>query len=160
MSDGQLDVIPDSVVVYGEAYRLESIDKVFTEQIKHTSLSSDIQGVVRLEKIRNVRLSVDEVHYLIDVDRYVEDSRVLPVKLINVPADKKLQVFPSTVKLLAKYSFPLTGREHENVELIVDYNDYLNSISGKCPVKLADHPQGLITYEVEPVAVNCVLEER
>ena len=160
MSDGQLEVIPDSVVIYGETYRLESIDKVFTEQIKHTSLSSDVQGVVRLEKIRNVRLSVDEVHYIIDVDRYVEDIRTLPVRLINVPADKRLQIFPSTVKLLAKYSFPLTGRDHENVELIVDYNDYINSISGKCPVKLAGHPQGLITYDVDPVAVNCVLEER
>ena len=159
MSDGQLQVIPDSVVIYGEAYRLESIDKVFTEQIRHSSLSSDVQGVVRLEKIRNVRLPIDEVHYIIDVDRYVEDVKVLPVKLVNAPSDKKVHIYPSTVRLMAKYSFPLTGRSFENLELIVDYNDYIGSLSGKCQVRLADQPQGMISYEVEPVAVNCVLED-
>lgn len=159
MSDGQLQVIPDSVLIYGEAYRLESIDKVFTEQIRHSSLSSDVQGVIRLEKIRNVRLSVDEVHYIIDVDRYVEDVKVLPVKLVNAPSDKKVHIYPSTVRLLAKYAFPLTGRSYENLELIVDYNDYVGSLSGKCPVRLADQPQGMISYEVEPVAVNCVVED-
>lgn len=160
MSDGELEVIPDSVTVYGEAHRLENIDKVFTEMVKHTSLSSDVQGVVRLEKIRGVRYSAEEVHYLIDVSRYVEVSRSVQVKVINVPADKVLQVFPSTVTVKAKFSFPLSGDGYENVEAVVDYNDYNSSISGKCNVKLSDTPSGLISYEVEPAAVNCVLEER
>lgn len=160
MSNGQLEVIPDSVTVYGEAYRLESIDKVFTEMVKYTSLSSDIQGVVRLEKIRGVRLSVDEVHYLLDVTRYVEISRSLPVKVINVPADKKLQVFPAAVTVLAKFAFPLSGAAHEEMEVVVDYEDFISSISGKCPVRLSGLPSGLISYEMNPVAVNCVLEER
>ena len=160
MSDGQLEVIPDSVTVYGEAFRLENVDKVFTEMIRHTSLSSDVQGLVKLEKIRNLRLSVDEVHYIIDVTRYVEESRTLPVRVINVPADKRLQVFPSSASVLAKFAFPSSGSELENMELVVDYDDYLTSISGKCPVKLAGTPAGLISYEVDPVAVNCLLEDR
>lgn len=160
MSDGELEVIPDSVTVYGEAHRLENIDKVFTEIIRHTSLSSDVQGVVRLEKIRNVRLSAEEVHYLIDVTRYVEVSRTVPVKVVNVPSDKKLQVFPSTVTVKSKFSFPLSGDGYENVEAVVDYEEYDNSISGKCTVRLSESPSGLISYEIDPVAVNCVLEER
>lgn len=160
MSDGELEVIPDSVTVYGEAHRLENIDKVFTEIIRHTSLSSDVQGVVRLEKIRNVRLSAEEVHYLIDVTRYVEVSRTAPVKVVNVPSDKKLQVFPSTVTVKSKFSFPLSGDGYENVEAVVDYEEYDNSISGKCTVRLSESPSGLISYEIDPVAVNCVLEER
>ena len=160
MSDGELEVIPDSVSVYGEAHRLENIDKVFTEIIRHTSLSSDVQGVVRLEKIRNVRLSAEEVHYLIDVTRYVEVSRTVPVKVVNVPSDKKLQVFPSTVTVKSKFSFPLSGDGYENVEAVVDYEEYDNSISGKCTVRLSESPSGLISYEIDPVAVNCVLEER
>ena len=160
MSDGELEVIPDSVTVYGEAHRLENIDKVFTEIIRHTSLSSDVQGVVRLEKIRNVRLSAEEVHYLIDVTRYVEVSRTVPVKVVNVPSDKKLQVFPSTVTVKSKFSFPLSGDGYENVEAVVDYEEYDKSISGKCTVRLSESPSGLISYEIDPVAVNCVLEER
>ena len=160
MSDGQLDVIPDSVTVYGEAFRLEGIDKVFTEMIKHTALSSDVQGVVRLEKMRDVRMSAEEVHYIIDVTRYVEQNLTLPVKVINVPSDKRMQVFPSSVTVLAKFAFPLSGNYSENLELVADYNEYITSLSGKCHVKLADAPAGLISYEVSPVAVSCVLEDR
>lgn len=160
MSDGELEVIPDSVTIYGDAYRLENIDKVFTEMIKHTSLSSDVQGVVRLENIRNVRISSDEVHYIIDVTRFVEQRSTLPVEVVNVPSDKVLQVYPSYASVCAYFSFPLSGNAHENMQLVVDYNDYVTSISGKCPVRLAGSPAGLISYTVEPVAVNCVLEDR
>ncbi len=160
MGDGDLKVVPDSVTVYGESYRLESIDRVLTDHIKYTSLSSDIQGMVDLEGIRNVRMSVDEVHYLLDVTRYVEISRTLPINVINLPMDKKLQTLPSLAKVSAKLTFPLVDGEYGNLELVVDYNDYVNSLSGKCPVKLISASSGVISYEVDPVAVSCVLEDR
>ncbi len=160
MSEGQLKVVPDSVTLYGESHRLESIDKVFTNHIKYTSLSSDIQGVVNLESIRNVRMSADKVHYILDVTRYVEISKTLQVNVVNVPGDKVLKVLPSLASVSAKFTFPLVDGNYENLELQVDYNDYVNSLSGKCPVKLASSPKGLISYEVEPVAVSCVLEEK
>ncbi len=160
MSEGQLKVVPDSVTLYGENHRLENIDKVFTESFKYSSLSSDIQGVVKLEPVNGVRFSVDEVHYILNVTRYVEISRTLPIKVINVPVDKKLQALPSTATVVAKFSFPLVGDENEDLVLQADYEDYITSMSGKCPVKLAGSPKGLISYDVTPAIVSCVLEDR
>ncbi len=160
MGDGELKVVPDSVTIYGESYRLESIDRVLTNHIKYASLSSDVQGVVDLEGIRNVRMSADKVHYILDVTRYVEISRTLPIKVINLPLDKNLQTFPSLAKVSAKLTFPLVDGDYGNLELVVDYNDYVNSLSGKCPVKLRTTSNGLISYDVDPVAVSCVLEDR
>ncbi len=160
MGDGELKVVPDSVTVYGESYRLARIDKVFTEHIRYSSLTSDIQGVVALEKPDGVRISAEEVHYMLDVARYVEITRTLPVKVVNLPPDKGLQVFPSSAVVAAKLTFPLVDTGYENIELIVDYDDYLNSLSGKCPVRLSNMPKGLISYEVEPVSVICVQEDR
>ncbi len=160
MADGQLKVVPDSVTIYGENHRLETIDKVLTEHIKYSSLSSDIQGVVRLENINGARLSAQEVHYLLDVTRYVEISKTLPVKVLNLPPDKGLQVFPSSAAISAKFTFPIVDDGYENLELYIDYNDYVNSLSGKCPVKLMNSPKGLISYDVDPVAVSCVQEDR
>lgn len=159
MSDGELEVIPDSVTLYGQARVLEGIDKVLTEPIKHNNLSSDIQGLVQLEKIKDVRMSVSEVHYLLDVTRYVEVRMTLPVTVENVPADRKLVVYPSKTDLLLRLSFPLES-EPQDLELTVDYNDYISSLSGKCPVRLKGESKGLISYEVNPVAVNGVLEYR
>jgi hypothetical protein len=159
MSDGELAVVPDSVTLYGEAYRLSTIDKVFTEPIKHLSVSSDIQGVARLEKIKDVRMSVNEVHYILDVSRYVEMKVSLPVTTVNVPSDKRLITYPSSADVLLKLAFPLES-EPEGLELQADYNDYINSLSGVCPLKLSRSPKGLIIYEADPVSVNCVLEDR
>ena len=159
ISKGNLEVIPDSVVLYGESRVLENIDRVLTEPIKHSSLSSDIQGLVRLEKIKDVRLSVSEVHYLLDVCRYVEVKVTLPVTPVNVPADKKLIPFPSSANVLLRFSFPLES-DPEGLELKADYEEYIKSLSGMCTLTLGGEPKGLISYEVEPVAVNCVLEDR
>lgn len=159
ISKGNLEVIPDSVVLYGESRVLENIDRVLTEPIKHSSLSSDIQGLVRLEKIKDVRLSVSEVHYLLDVCRYVEVKVTLPVTPVNVPADKKLIPFPSSANVMLRFSFPLES-DPEGLELKADYEEYIRSLSGMCTLTLGGEPKGLISYEVEPVAVKCVLEDR
>ena len=155
----ELHVIPDSVILYGTARVLDNIDKVITEPIKHSSLSSDIQGVCRLEKIKDVRMSVSEVHYLLDVSRFVEMKMTLPVTAENVPADKKLIPFPSKAEVVIKVTFPLED-DIEGLGLKVDYNDYISSLSGTCPLKLTGAAKGLISYEVDPVAANCVLEDR
>lgn len=160
MADGELDFSPDSVTVYGEPYRLERIDRVFTEPINHSELSSSVQGLVKLEKVPELHFSADDIHYKIDVKRYVDIVTSLPVKTLNVPADKKLVVYPSTVEVKIKCSFPLEADPEEGVELYVDYRDFQNSISGKCPVRLSGIPRGFITYETTPVSVNCFLEDR
>lgn len=159
ISSGELEVIPDSVTIYGETRVLENIDKVMTEPVKHSSLSSDIQGLVRLEKIKGVRMSVSEVHYLLDVSRYVEMKVTLPVTVVNMPADRKLIPFPSKADVMLKLSFPLQ-EEPEGLELKADYDDFITSLSGVCPLVLSGETKGLISYEVDPVAVNCVLEYR
>ncbi len=160
MGDGHLKAVPDSVTLYGESHRLASIDKVFTEPVKYVSLTSDIQGIVGLEPIGGVRMSHDEVHYLLDVTRYVEIKRNISVRVVNVPMDKKMHIFPSMATISAKLTFPLVDSGYENLELQVDYEDYVNSLSGKCPVKLSSVPNGLISYEVDPIAVSCLLEDK
>ena len=159
IGEGELHVVPDSVTLYGHARILENIDKVKTEPIKHYNLSSDIQGVIRLEKQKNVRMSVSEVHYLLDVSRYVEMKRSLLITSENEPSDKRLVPFPSKADVVMKLAFPLENQP-EALELKVDYNDFVSSLSGICPVKLSGDTKGLISYEVEPVAVQCVLEDR
>lgn len=160
MIDGELEFTPDSVIVYGEPYRLDRVEKVFTEPIRHYDLSSPVQGLVKLESAPELKYSVNDIHYKVDVKRYVDIVTTLPVKTLNVPADKKLVVYPSSVEVKIKCSFPLEADPEAGVELYVDYRDFQNSISGKCPVRLSGIPRGYITYETDPVAVNCFLEDK
>ncbi len=160
MSSSDFAVEPDSLTLYGNKHRLENIDKVFTEMVKQSNLSSSIEGIVNIEKIKDVRMSVDKVHYSMEVRRFVEFNKTLPINVRNVPVDKKLHIYPSSAVISAKFTFPVVGDDYENLELEVDYEDFIKSISGKCVIELSSNPKGLISYNIEPAAVTCVLEDR
>ena len=160
MAEGDLKVEPDSVLVYGEPFRLETVEAVYTKPVRYYDIDKDIQGVVGLEKIRGLRLSENEVRYSLGVKRFVEVSSMLPVKAVNVPSDKVMNVYPSVVKVTLRCQFPLMDDPFSGVSIEADYEDYQKSLGGKCALKPAGLTRGIIEADMEPVAVSCVIEDR
>lgn len=158
MSRGPLKVEPDSVVLEGEPHLLESIEQVYTAPIRYFDISENISGVIPVEQLRGVDMPLKEAYYSMDVTRYVEIVEELPVSVVNVPMDRSLLVFPSTVKVRLRCEFPLVEYDRDAIRLTVDYSDFKSSLSGNCVVRVMDLPKGVITYEVEPVAVRCLEE--
>ncbi len=159
MSLDDLNVEPDSVTVYGEPYHLENVDRIFTETIKLQNLKASAAGVARLEKVKGVRLSENEVHYSIDVMRYVEVIRDVPIDVINVPDDKELMIYPSKAEVIFRCVFPLVS-DVSLAEFYIDYNDYIGSRSGKCIPSPGFLPEGVLEYELVPEIFECVLTEK
>lgn len=157
---GEVECTPDSITIYGDKYKIENVNQVFTAPLKFSDLYEDIQGLVPIEKIRGVRFSVPEVRYSLGVERYIELKRTYQVRTVNVPADKKLLVYPSAVDVMFKCRYPLNVDPTADMVFVVDYNDFLRSLSGKCRVRPKSVPESIISYEAEPVAVSCVLEDR
>ena len=151
---------PDSITIYGDKFKIDKIDKVFTEPVRYSDLHENIQGLVSIDEIRGVRFSDSEVRYSMDVTRYVEVSRTYQIYPVNVPADKKLQVYPSYLEAVFKCRYPGTADAIENLSFVVDYNDFVSSLSGKCPVKSSALPDEILFCDITPVAVDCVLEDR
>ena len=160
MSDGKVDISPDSVIVYGEPSRLEGISSIKTEPIRHSDLHSDLNGTVRLERVQGVRISETEISYAIDVVRFTELQTVAPIRTVNVPVGKTLSVYPSVASVSVKYEYPPVTGFSEEVSLVVDYMEFQESISGKCRIKMAAPRAGVISYEVNPPYAECIVEER
>ena len=157
---GDLNVEPDSVTIYGEVNLLDNIDRVYTKPLKHSGLNADIRGMIGLEPLSNVRISTDEVTYSLEVARYVEITTEVKVSTINVPADKEMVLLPSRVKASLKCRFPLKGDPARSMELYVDYEDFVRTVSGKCPVRHATLPEGVISYDIEPFYVECIVSDK
>ena len=157
---GELNVRPDSVTLYGELNSLKHIDRVYTKPIRKTDLDSDIKGIIGLEPVRNVRMSTDEVSYSLDVARYVELRNDIKVETSNVPADKEMVIIPSRVKVTCKCRFPFAGDPISSLDLYVDYEDFLMTVSGKCPVRSRKLPEGVISIDLEPFYVECIVREK
>lgn len=160
MAEGNIEVEPDSVLVYGEPFRLENVDAVYTKPVRYYDISKDIQGIIGLEKIKGVRMSENEVHYSLGVKRYVEVTEMLSVKPVNVPSDKVMKVYPSVVEVSLRCNFPLLDDPWSGLSIEADYNDYQKSLGGKCILRPAGLSRGVISCETDPVSVSCVIEDR
>lgn len=160
MAMGQIRLQPDSVTVYGEPFHLENIDRVFTKTLDLLNLKSSVHGVVKLEQIKGVRMSETEVNYSLDVTRFVEIRSEVPVGVRNVPAGKKLSVYPSTATVVFKCAFPLSQDPTDDVHFYIDYEDFVKSIGGKCIAHASRIPDGVIDCEVTPEVFDCVEEGR
>ena len=155
MAMGQIRLQPDSVTVYGEPFHLENIDRVFTRTIK-----SSAHGVVKLEQVAGIRMSDTEVNYSLDVTRYVEIRSEVPIGVRNVPAGRKLSVYPSTATVVFKCAFPMSQDPTEDVSFYIDYRDFTNSIGGKCIAHASRIPESVIECSVSPEVFDCVEEGR
>lgn len=151
---------PDSIIIYGDKLKIDKIDKVFTEPVRYSDLHENIQGLVSIDEIRGVRFSDSEVRYSMGVTRYVEISKTYQIHPINVPAEKKLLLYPSYLEAVFKCKYPGTADATENLSFVVDYNDFVTSLSGKCPVKSSLLPDEILACDITPVVVDCVLEGR
>ena len=160
MQKGAIRLDPDSVMVYGDPSFLENVDRIYTSRLSLSGLSSPKSGYLKLEKPRSVRLSTDETRYELDVIRYVEVKRSAAIQLRNVPAGKELNSYPSTVELSLRCAFPYTVDRTDELQIYVDYKDFVSSSDGKCAVRTGALPQGIISVKLMPEVVECVEETR
>ena len=160
MARGPLEVTPDSVVVAGDPYLLETVKQVYTTPIRHFDVSDNISGLAGIEPVKGVDIYAKEIYYSMDVTRYVEFVSEVHVEVVNVPAGKAMMIFPSVVTLRMRCEFPLMDDAEGQQTVYVDYNDFKTSLGGNCPVRVKDLPKGILSYDVEPVSVRCVEESR
>ncbi|MBQ0077435.1 MAG: YbbR-like domain-containing protein [Bacteroidales bacterium] len=156
MAMGEMTVSPDSVLIYGEPQRLESIDRVFTKTISLSGVKRNVSGVVKLEAPAGTRLSFGEVNYSMDVTRFVEMRSSAPVQVRNVPDGRNLTVLPLQAEIVCRYVFPLAGTSVQTPALFIDYNDFVKSRSGKCLIRHDALPTGMIDIKIVPSVCDCL----
>ena len=159
MSPDNIEIEPDSVTIYGEPYHLANVDRVFTEPIKLQNLNSGAAGVARIERIKGVRIAENEIHYSIDVMRYVEITREVTINPSGVPADKEMMIYPSKAEVVFKCVFPLIS-DVGQATFQIEYEDFINSRSRKCIPVPEYMPDGVLDYEIVPEIFECVLTEK
>lgn len=155
MPAGPMTTVPDSVMVYGDPARLESIDAVMTRPINLGEVRSSVHGTARLEAPSGVRLAFGEVTYQLDVSRFVEIHSTSAVGRRNVPAGHDLSVFPSTVDVTFCCAFPVVA-DPSSAQFYVDYREFASSMSGACVVRFDHLPEGVLSVKVDPQVCECV----
>lgn len=157
MASSPLVMVPDSVTVYGDHMHLDALEYVTTATIAHSSIDEDFSGMIPLTQMNGMRLSVDEVHYKMEVTRYIEVQREdVPVIVKGVPAGQKVSVEPKTVDVTLYVEFPLRADPKKDLLISASYDDLKASLSGNVMLYPSSLPLGVIKYEITPVSVKVV----
>lgn len=91
---------PDSVKVIGPKNIVDKITKIKTQEIKLKDVKNSIKedvGLVLDKSMENIKLNRNTVKILGIVEKFTEGTFEVPVTLINLPADVKINYFPKTI---------------------------------------------------------------
>ena len=156
MQSGAFRTIPDSMTVYGPQDRLDAIERVTTGRLVLSDLSSSQHGLLKVNPVKGIRMSTDEVSYELPVSRYVELSATVPVGVLNNPSGRALQVYPPTAQVYLRCAFPISKDPLASFKLYVDWEDFSSSLSGRCAPRVPSLPAGVLEYRVEPEVFDCI----
>ena len=156
MQSGPFHTIPDSMTVYGPQERLDAIEKVTTGRLILSDLNSSQHGLLKVNPIKGIRMSTDEISYELPVSRYVELSASVPVGVRNNPSGRALQVYPPTAQVYLRCAFPIAKDPLASFKLYVDWEDFSSSLSGRCAPRVYSLPAGVLEYRVEPEVFDCI----
>lgn len=153
---GDITLEPDSVLIFGDRWRVDDIDAIYTRTISHSDLRKSVHGTVKLEKPSGIRLSADHVAYGIELTRFVELEGSVPVQIRGVPPGVRLYLRPTEVQLQLKCIFPLSSNPVDQAVVYVDYAEFLASRGGACILHCDTLPASVIDVRIVPEVCECI----
>jgi len=159
MLTSEVEVTPAYVRIYGNTKDIARVDVVRTKFLSLSSVDRSETGSVALEPVKGLRLEYDRVNYSFSVARYVEQTAEVEVSVLNAPSDRELLVLPSKVTVVYRTAFADKNASFIP-EVAVDYDDYLASRSGKVIPHIMNAGDNLLSYEIAPLPLECILTVR
>ncbi|MBQ7269565.1 MAG: hypothetical protein IJS62_06915 [Bacteroidales bacterium] len=153
---GDIALEPDSVLIFGDRWRVDDIDAIYTRNIAHSDLRKSVHGTVKLEKPSGIRLSADHVSYDIELTRFVELQGEVAVQMRGVPPGVKMHLRPSTVHLHLKCIFPLSSNPVDQAVVYADYDEFLQTRSGSCILHCDNLPASVLDCRIVPQVCECI----
>ncbi|MBP5506026.1 MAG: hypothetical protein J6X89_08005 [Bacteroidales bacterium] len=151
---------PDSVAVYGDVSILENIAAVETEKVYFFNADAPLDGKVKIKPVKGAEMSASETEYHIDVVRYIELTAEVSFSPAGVPSGVNMMMIPSSGTVRYRVPYALAGTYDNPPVFMVYYSDFVESRSGTVVPRLYSAPAQMISYELEPAAVECIVIER
>ncbi|MCR4602186.1 MAG: YbbR-like domain-containing protein [Prevotella sp.] len=156
-----IEYLPDSITIYANEDKMDSITKVYTEALMLTDFRDSVEVKARLQKIEGVKMVPDAVtiRFLTDMLTEVTIDDV-PVKGINMPEGKKLRTFPAKISV----SFVTGMKNYQHMSpndflIVADYNELNADTSAQCNVYLRLQPTNIQRVRLATDKVDYLIEE-
>lgn len=117
-----INLIPDSVIVYGPKTKLDAIDFVKAEYAKFTDIDKDLYEHLDLAPQKGLTYNTMSVTLRASVDKIVDRTfDGLPVEARDVPPSTELTLYPNNVSVVLRGGLNFLGKLKES-----DLNVFVN----------------------------------
>lgn len=153
-------LMPDSVLVYGNSDKLARLQRVYTRPLRLQNLSGETSGEIPLRPVPGLRFGSRIINYRINVDRYVEQSLDVDITVNDVPADRKVILLPSTVRVVCRLPFSeKTVLDKSDMDFSVDYEELYGLHGMKFIPKMRSSACTVYSYQTQPKMVDFIISE-
>jgi len=151
---------PAQIIAYGNKNMLDTLREIQTLPLNYSTIDENWTILADLQVPEGIHTTVKQVKLSADIEEYTEKSFELPVVCYNLPPDRRVHFFPSTVELgvkvgLSKYS----QLSKSNFEIAVNYNDLKEKNSANCSLTLTRKPAWLNNYRITPNVIEFLIEQ-
>lgn len=152
---------PDRVVVYGNKALLDTLQEIQTQPLNYKNIDREWTVTAGLQAPEGIHLPVDNVKLSASAEEYTEKTFELPVVCNNMPANRNVRFFPSTVELIARVGLSrYTHISKSNFEIAVNYNDLTEKNSTNYSLTLTRKPVGVESYRIVPAVIEFLIEQK
>ena len=156
----QLKIEPDSVTVSGPDFIIDTLKAVFTRKSDLGTISKPDEETVDLQEIKFVYVKETEVNIGFNIEQFTEKTIQLPVEIINIPGNFRMQAFPRYVQLTCQVG--LSNYEKLDASMFraeVDYAERKEEPSNKLKVVIRRQPVFVQAVRFSPKTVEYIIEK-
>ncbi|MFC7358563.1 YbbR-like domain-containing protein [Jejudonia soesokkakensis] len=154
-----MEVIPDSVALFGSRELLETIDSIATAKIRLENLENSSKGTIGLQLPNVDGLTVDpkEVAFKIKVEEFTQKQLLLPINRINFPPGQTIKLLPKTATVTFNVSLSDFNKiTKEDFELVCDFSERNKEGNFIIP-KLVKRPEQIRDVELDTKKVDFLI---
>lgn len=160
MLKNDISVTPDSVDIIGPASILDTLKGVYTEPLKLKDLSKDITKNVSFVNIYGTQIETEEAKVKIEVERFTESKKNVPIMIKNLPDTLLIRLFPQSVDV----TFDVGLSRYETVadtsfSLSIDYKQVATNPEA-LRINVDRQPSHIKSLMLTPETVEYLIEKK
>ncbi len=151
---------PDSIMVSGPNYLVDTLSGVYTEFIQLSKVADTLFQTVDLTVLPDLTFSQQRVNMMIPVEAFTESSIDVPIGVKDVPADLILKTFPAEVRV--SFRVGISQFEHvkpEDFSAWVDLTNVDLSTQNRLKVRFDKIPGYVYSVDYKPLFVDFIIEK-
>ncbi len=158
MLNGDIKVIPDSIIVYGTAKQIDTMKQIYTTYTKLGKIGDNHIKELKIAPIKSLRYSRNKVLIDIPTEKYTETQIEKEIKSINTPNNLIMKSIPHRATIFYKVPISLFDQiTKKDFNLTIDYE---NIQEDEVIVNAKTFNKYIKITKIDPLSVKYIIEEK